>query len=45
MLRTNLKKLNEIEVNEQIQADVSNRFAAFKSLEDYMDISRAWETI
>jgi hypothetical protein len=41
--RNGLKKLNDVEVNEQNQAKITNRFAAFRSLDD--DVDRARETI
>jgi hypothetical protein len=45
MGRNGLKKLNEIEVNEHTQAKITNKFAAFRSLDDDVDVSRARETI
>jgi hypothetical protein len=45
MERVNLKKLNEVEGKEQYRVEISNRFAALKSLDAEMDISGAWETI
>jgi hypothetical protein len=41
----NLKKLNEVEGKEQHHVKFSNRFAAFETLDDEVDINRAWETI
>lgn len=45
MWRKGLKKLNEIEVNEQNQAKITEMFAAFRSLDDDVDVSRALETV
>jgi hypothetical protein len=41
----NLKKLNEVENEEQYLTEVSNRFAALEDLDAEMEISSAWETI
>jgi len=44
--RFNLKKLNDMEVKDQYQVKISNRFVALENLEvDYVDISRAWESV
>jgi hypothetical protein len=43
--RFNVKKLNEVDVKEQYQATVRNKFAALENLEDSRDINRAWENI
>jgi hypothetical protein len=43
MERTNLKKLNDVEVKEQHEAKVSNRFAALKNFYNDMDINWAWK--
>jgi hypothetical protein len=43
--RLNLKKLNELEVRNQYQIKISNRFAALENLSDGKDINRAWENI
>jgi len=51
MERINLKKLNDVEVKEQYQVKISNRFAAVENLDDDdsdsddVDISRTWESI
>ena len=41
--RFNLRKLNEPEVREQYQIEVTNRFAALENLND--DVNRTWENI
>jgi hypothetical protein len=48
----NIKRLNNVEVEEQYQVGISNRFAALENLDDDdddddddVDISRAWESI
>jgi len=43
--RFNLKKLNEPEVREQYQIEVTNRFAALENLNDGEDVDRTWENI
>jgi len=43
--RFNLRKLSELEVREQYQIEITNRFAALESLSDDEDINRAWENI
>jgi hypothetical protein len=45
MKRFNLKKLNEVEGEEQYCVQVSNRFAALEYLHADMEIISAWETI
>jgi hypothetical protein len=45
MARFNLKKLNEVEGEEQYRADISNRFASLENVDAEVDINRAWETI
>jgi hypothetical protein len=45
MERFNLKKLNELEGNEQYRVEISDRFATLENLDTEMDINRAWETI
>jgi hypothetical protein len=45
MERFNLKKLNEVESEEQYQVKIPDRFAALENLYDDVDINRAWETI
>jgi hypothetical protein len=43
--RFNLKKLNDVEGEEQFRVEVSNRFAAFEDLEAEIESNSAWETI
>jgi hypothetical protein len=43
--RFDLKKLNDVEVKEKYQVEISNRFAALESLHDSFDINNAWESI
>jgi hypothetical protein len=43
--RMNLKKLNEVEVKEQYQVQISNRFASLENLDNDVDINTAYETI
>jgi len=43
--RFNLKKLNEPEVREQYQIEITNRFAALENVNDYEDVNRTWENI
>jgi hypothetical protein len=43
--RSNLKKLNELEIRKQYQIEITNTFAALENLSDDEDISRAWENI
>ena len=43
--RFNLRKLNEPEVREQYQIEITNRFAALESLNDDEDVNRIWENI
>ena len=43
--RCNLRKLNELEVRNQYQSDITNRFAALGNLSDVEYINRAWENI
>jgi hypothetical protein len=40
-----LKKLDDIEVKEKYQVEISNRFAALESLDERFDINKAWESI
>jgi hypothetical protein len=40
-----LRKLNDVEVTEKHQAEISNRFAALESLEERSHINNAWESI
>jgi len=43
--RFNLKKLNETEVREQYQIEITNRFAALENFNDDEDVDRTWENI
>jgi len=43
--RLNLRKLNEPEVREQYQIEITNRFAALENLNDDEDVNRTWENI
>jgi hypothetical protein len=45
MERFNLKKLNEVEVEDQYRVEVSNRFAALEDLDAEVESNSAWETI
>jgi len=43
--RFNLRKLNEPEVREQYQIEITSRFAALENLNDEEDVNRTWENI
>jgi hypothetical protein len=43
--RFDLKKLDEVEVKEKYQVEISNRFATLESLDESFDINSAWESI
>ena len=43
--RFNLRKLNEPEIREQYQIEITNRFAALENSDDDEDINRNWEII
>ena len=43
--RFNWRKLNEPEVREQYQIEITNRFAALENLKDEEDVDRTWENI
>jgi hypothetical protein len=43
--RVDLKKLDNVEVKEKYQVEISNRFAALESLDESFDINNAWEGI
>jgi hypothetical protein len=43
--RFNLRKLNEPEVKEKYQMEITNRFAALENLIVDEDVNRAWENI
>ena len=40
-----MRKLNEPEVREQYQIEITNRFAALENLNDDEDVNRTWEHI
>jgi hypothetical protein len=37
--------LDDVEVKEKYQAEISNRFATLESLDESFNINNAWETI
>jgi hypothetical protein len=43
--RINLRKLNEPEVMERYQIEITNRFAVLENLNDDEDVDRTWENI
>ena len=43
--RFNLRKVNEPELREQYQIEITNRFAASENLNDDEDVNRTWENI
>jgi hypothetical protein len=43
--RFDLEKLDDIEVKEKYQVEISNRFTALESLDESSDINNAWESI
>jgi hypothetical protein len=43
--RFNLRELNDLEVMNQYQIEITNRFAALENLSDGEDINRDWENI
>ena len=43
--RFDLRKLNEPEVREQYQIEITNRFAALENVNDEEDVHRTWENI
>jgi len=43
--RFNLRKLNEPQVREQNQIEITNRFAALENFNDDEDVDRTWENI
>jgi hypothetical protein len=45
LARFDLKKLNDVEVKEKYQAEISSRFAALESLDESIDINNAWGSI
>jgi hypothetical protein len=40
-----MKKLDDVEVKEKYQVEISNRFAALESLDESFYINNAWESI
>jgi hypothetical protein len=40
-----VKRLDDIEVKEKYQVEISNRFAALESLDESFDINNVWESI
>jgi len=43
--RFSLRKLNEPEIWEQYQIEITNRFAALENSDDDEDVNRTWENI
>ena len=43
--RSNLRKLNDLEVRKQYQTEITNRFAALENVSEDEDINRSWESI
>jgi len=43
--RFNLRKLNELEVKEKYQIEITKRFAALEDLDFDEDVNRGWENI
>jgi len=43
--RFNLRKLNELEVKEKYQIEITNRFVALENLNVDEDVNRAWENV
>ena len=43
--RFNLRKQNDLEVRQQYQIEITNRFAALESLSDDDNINRTWENL
>jgi sorting nexin-29 len=43
--RFDMKKLDDVEVKEKYQVEISNRFAVLESLDESFDINNAWESI
>jgi hypothetical protein len=42
--RFDLKRLDDIEVKENYQVEISNRFVALESSDESLDINNAWES-
>jgi hypothetical protein len=45
MQRFDLRKLNDAEVKEHYQIEITNRFAASENFDDNVDMNRDWENI
>jgi hypothetical protein len=45
MERFSIKKLNDVEVKEEYQDKISNRFATLENLDNDLDINRVWQRI
>jgi hypothetical protein len=45
MQRFDLRKLNYAKIKEQYQVNISYSFASLENLDDYVDISGAWEYV
>ena len=45
MERFNLRKLSELQVRQQYQIEITNRFAALENLNDSQDINRAGKNV
>jgi hypothetical protein len=43
--RFDLNKLDDVEVKEKYQVEISNRFAALENLDESFDINNGWENI
>jgi hypothetical protein len=43
--RFDLKKLDDVDVKEKYQVEISNRFATLESLNKSLDINHAWKSI
>jgi predicted CopG family antitoxin len=43
--RFDLQKLDDLEVKEKYQVEISNRFTVLESLDESFDINNAWESI
>jgi hypothetical protein len=43
--RFDLRKLDNVDVKEKYQVEISNRFSALENLDESLDINNAWEII
>jgi hypothetical protein len=43
--RFDLRKLDDVEVKEKFQVEISSRFAVLESLDESFDINNTWESI